>query len=101
MGTLRSFLKRFTRANKRTLAHQQHGAVGTAPGVPASAARFLFQQLVMVVDYCHRINESISGALTPDNVVICWNGSAPQVKIAATGKSGILTPVRTTSHSQL
>jgi serine/threonine protein kinase len=97
IGTLRNFLKRFARASTPPQFQQSYDLSASAVGIPAAPARFLFQQLVILLDYCRRINVSISGSLNPDNVVVCWNGSAPIVKIAATGQSGALSPVRSLS----
>jgi serine/threonine-protein kinase SRK2 len=52
-------------------------------GLPEAAARFIFQQLILVLDYCHdkEINMFIRD-VKPSNLLLVWNSNGmPLVKL--------------------
>jgi serine/threonine protein kinase len=64
-----------------TLASYVHGK----GSLPEKAARFLFQQLVMVIAFCHSRGVYVTH-LTPDRIVIDWApGKLPVLKLADCG----------------
>ena len=53
--------------------------------LPERAAKFLFQQLCMVLAFCHERGVAV-GHLTPDRIVIDWApGKLPVLKLADCG----------------
>eukprot|EP00892_Ulva_mutabilis_P003116 jgi/Ulvmu1/12805/UM097_0034.1 len=55
---------------------------GGAKGLPAPAARFLFQQLVLALDFCHRHGIFLRD-INPSNLLIFWNEKGmPILKIS-------------------
>ena len=55
---------------------------GGAHGLPVPAARFLFQQLILALEFCHSVDIYIRN-INPSNLLIFWNDKGmPILKIS-------------------
>lgn len=85
------------------MTEQVHGStlasyVRQGSCLPEKAAKFLFQQLCMVLSYCHSQGVYVQN-LTPEQVVIDWHpGELPVLKLADCGFVHV-TQVRYLTHS--
>lgn len=52
-------------------------------GLPEAAARFIFQQLILVLDYCHHEDiQMYIRDVKPSNLLLVWNSNGmPLVKL--------------------